>query len=144
MTVSLSIKGVPEDLAARLRQRAARNHRSLQRELMALLEAAAAPPSRSAAGVEVLGRSSAEPPAEYAAVHPLPVIANASAPSALQAGADDLLSELDRIVHGSRWGHAPVLDRERLHDRALALELDFDSREAELRLARAGRLPGAD
>jgi plasmid stability protein len=119
MTVSLSIKGVPEDLAARLRQRAARNHRSLQRELMALLEAAAA-------------------------VHPLPAIANAGVPSALQAGADDLLGELDRIVDGSRWGHAPVLDRERLHDRALALELDFDSREAELRLARAGRLPGAD
>ena len=117
MTVSLSIKGVPADLAARLRQRAARNHRSLQRELMALLEAAAA-------------------------VHPLPAIANAGVPSALQAGADDLLGELDRIVHGSRWGHAPVLDRERLHDRAL--ELDFDSREAELRLARAGRLPGAD
>ena len=142
MTVSLSIKGVPEDLAARLRQRAARNHRSLQRELMALLEAAAAQPVRSAAGVEVLGRMSAEPQAEYAAMHPLPAIA--SAPCALQAGADDLLGELDRIVQGSRWGHAPLLDRDRLHDRALARELDFDSREAELRLARAGRRPGAD
>ena len=36
VTVRLSIKGVPEALATRLRERAARNHRSLQRELMAL------------------------------------------------------------------------------------------------------------
>lgn len=36
----LSIKDVPDDWAAALRQRAARNHRSLQGELMALLEQA--------------------------------------------------------------------------------------------------------
>ncbi|MEW6676801.1 MAG: Arc family DNA-binding protein [Pseudomonadota bacterium] len=36
----LSIKSVPEALAESLRQRAARNHRSLQGELMAILEAA--------------------------------------------------------------------------------------------------------
>ncbi|MDP1527574.1 MAG: Arc family DNA-binding protein [Rhodocyclaceae bacterium] len=35
---NLSIKDVPEALAEALRQRAARNHRSLQGELMALLE----------------------------------------------------------------------------------------------------------
>ncbi|MCD6671535.1 MAG: hypothetical protein LT106_01650 [Burkholderiaceae bacterium] len=40
--VNLSIKGVPVDLAERLRARAARNHRSLQRELMAIIEAATA------------------------------------------------------------------------------------------------------
>ena len=40
MEVNLSIKGVPADLAERLRQRAARNHRSLQGELMALVERA--------------------------------------------------------------------------------------------------------
>jgi len=38
---NLSIKDVPEALAEQLRQRAARNHRSLQGELMALLEVAA-------------------------------------------------------------------------------------------------------
>jgi antitoxin FitA len=38
MPVDLSIKRVPEDLAERLRQRAARHHRSLQGELMAMLE----------------------------------------------------------------------------------------------------------
>jgi len=42
MTVNLSIKDVPEALAARLRARAARNHRSLQGELMAVIEQAAA------------------------------------------------------------------------------------------------------
>ena len=42
MTVNLSIKGVPEDLAERLRARAAAHHRSLQGELMAILEEAVA------------------------------------------------------------------------------------------------------
>ena len=41
MPVNLSIKNVPEALAAKLRERAERNHRSLQGELMAILEAAA-------------------------------------------------------------------------------------------------------
>jgi len=142
MTVSLSIKGVPEALAARLRQRAARNHRSLQRELMALLEAAAARPDRPAPGSEAPVLLSAEPVSGYATAHPLP--AEVGAPYRVQADADDLLGELDQIVQGSRWGHAPLLDRERLHDRALARELDFDSREAELRQARAGRPTASD
>lgn len=38
MPVNFSIKNVPDALAGRLRQRAARNHRSLQGELMAILE----------------------------------------------------------------------------------------------------------
>lgn len=42
VTVNLSIKGVPEDLAERLRARAAAHHRSLQGELMAILEEAVA------------------------------------------------------------------------------------------------------
>lgn len=42
MSVNLSIKEVPDDIAERLRQRAARNHRSLQGELMAIIEQAAA------------------------------------------------------------------------------------------------------
>ena len=41
MSVNLSVKNVPEALAAKLRNRAERNHRSLQGELMAILEAAA-------------------------------------------------------------------------------------------------------
>jgi plasmid stability protein len=38
MPVNLSIKGVPDALAQKLRERAARNHRSLQGELMAIIE----------------------------------------------------------------------------------------------------------
>ena len=38
MAVSLSIKDVPDDLAQALRERAARNHRSVQGELMHILE----------------------------------------------------------------------------------------------------------
>lgn len=38
MPVNLSIKNVPDDLAERLRKQAAGNHRSLQGELMVILE----------------------------------------------------------------------------------------------------------
>jgi plasmid stability protein len=52
MSVNLSIKEVPEDIAERLRQRAARNHRSLQGELMAIIEQAAADPVTQVAGTK--------------------------------------------------------------------------------------------
>ena len=45
MTVTLSIKNVPDELAQRLKERAARNHRSLQGELMSIIQSAAAPSS---------------------------------------------------------------------------------------------------
>jgi antitoxin FitA len=54
---NLSIKDVPEALAEALRQRAARNHRSLQGELMAIIEGAAtqspADAARAQAGASV-------------------------------------------------------------------------------------------
>jgi antitoxin FitA len=40
MSVNLSIKDVPDEIAAQLRERADRNHRSLQGELLAIIEAA--------------------------------------------------------------------------------------------------------
>jgi plasmid stability protein len=40
MAVDLFIQNVPEDLVARLQERAARSHRSLQGELLAILELA--------------------------------------------------------------------------------------------------------
>lgn len=43
MAVSLSVKDVPDDLARALRARARRNHRSLQGELMDILENAVRP-----------------------------------------------------------------------------------------------------
>lgn len=45
MTVNLSIKGVSDELAQRLRERALRNHRSLQGELLAIIEQAVALPA---------------------------------------------------------------------------------------------------
>ena len=41
MPVSLSIKNVSDEILQRLRARAKRNHRSLQNELLAIIEAAA-------------------------------------------------------------------------------------------------------
>ena len=40
MPVSLSIKNAPDDMVKRLKERAERHHRSLQGELMAILEEA--------------------------------------------------------------------------------------------------------
>lgn len=44
MPVTLSIKNVPDDVVARLKLRAERNHRSLQGELLAIITAAASEP----------------------------------------------------------------------------------------------------
>lgn len=55
MPVNLSIKNVPDELAERLRARAARNRRSLQAELMAILDwASQAAPLPPAGGPEHL------------------------------------------------------------------------------------------
>ena len=43
MPVNLSIKNVPDELADRLRRRAVASHRSMQGELMAILERALTP-----------------------------------------------------------------------------------------------------
>jgi antitoxin FitA len=60
MGVNLSIKSVPEAWAERLRQRAERNHRSLQGELMAMLEQslqeAHAAPAAPAVRTQPVGR----------------------------------------------------------------------------------------
>ncbi len=60
MPISISIKNVPDHIAVELRNRAARNHRSLQGELMAIIEAATGKksplsPSEFLAAVRSLG-----------------------------------------------------------------------------------------
>jgi antitoxin FitA len=65
MPVSLSIKNVPDDLVGRLKERAARHHRSLQGELMAILEEAvgtrrAMTPEEALAAVRAMGLSTPE------------------------------------------------------------------------------------
>jgi plasmid stability protein len=54
MAINLSIKNVPDRLAERLRRRAARSHRSLQGELMAILEQAILMEERPLSPREVL------------------------------------------------------------------------------------------
>lgn len=70
MSVNLSIKNAPDDLVRRLKARAERHHRSLQGEMMAILEAAVREPEQLTpaqllAQVRQLGLSS---PAEAAAM----------------------------------------------------------------------------
>jgi hypothetical protein len=92
MAVNFSIKGVPEATAARLRERAERNHRSLQGELMAIIESAAH-------GEDVAARAVASPPArglrtieEIAAEHrlrfPDPILREPLAVDILRADRD--------------------------------------------------------
>ncbi len=134
MPLSLSIKAVPDALVERLRRRAAGNHRSLQRELMAIVEAAVQPEPRLA----VRAVAAPQRPAAPLGVAESEPVWQAAA----TAGGDGLLEELDTIVSGSHWGEAPLLTREQTHDRALTREIDFDSRQAEGKTA-ARRKGGA-
>ena len=121
MPVSLSIKDVPEALAERLRVRASRNHRSLQRELMAIVEAAAAGPDVQVPHARALIASSVDAPAyTVARIDP----ADGSGDS------DELLGELDAIAAGSRWARAPLLTREQANDRRLGREFEFEAQQA--------------
>jgi plasmid stability protein len=70
MPVNLSIKNAPDDIVERLRERAEKHHRSLQGELLAIIEDAVRPPARLTAG-DVLAevrRLALETPAEAAAI----------------------------------------------------------------------------
>jgi plasmid stability protein len=97
MAVNLSVKNVSEALAAKLRERAERNHRSLQGELMAILEAAASDPQ--------LGRANTAG-AAYDAAPPI-------------RAADSLLERLMAIVGDRGIDTTKRLTREQAHDRKL-------------------------
>ena len=97
MPVNLSIKNVPDALAARLRERAERNHRSLQGELMAILEGAASDPN--------VGRANAGGP-RYDVDPPV-------------APAGGLMERLAAIAGGRGIDTAKRLTREQAHDRKL-------------------------
>ena len=101
MPVNLSVKNVPEALAAKLRERAARNHRSLQGELMAILEAAASDPQ--------VGRTNTAG-AMY------------DAGPAIRA-ADSLLDRLMAIAGDRGIDTTKRLTREQAHDRKLLRKL---------------------
>jgi plasmid stability protein len=72
MPVHLSIKNVPDDIAAALRSRAESNHRSLQGELMAILESALSSQPAGAAAIETRGGAPRPGSAQPAARRPAP------------------------------------------------------------------------
>ena len=95
MSVNLSVKNVPETLASKLRDRAARNHRSLQGELMAILTEAANASSAPRAGA---------------------VGATYEAGSVVRTRAS-LLERLDAIARGRGVDTTRRFTREQAHDR---------------------------
>ena len=95
MPVNLSVKNVPEALAAKLRGRAERNHRSLQGELMVILEAAASEPP--------IGRTGSTGTAYGIGTAP--------------RAADSLLDRLSAIAGSRGIDTTTRLTREQAHDR---------------------------
>ena len=92
MSVNLSIKGVPETLAERLRARAERNHRSLQGELMQIIEHAAAEPVGARAslrrGTERGTKTIEQIAAQHRARFPQPIVTGPLAVDILRADRD--------------------------------------------------------
>lgn len=103
---NLSVKDVPEDLAQALRQRAARNHRSLQGELMAILEAAVsaaqpvAPVRRN--GAIPATRSFAEVAEEFLRTNPKPLGGSMDS--------TQIIREMRDTHYGEAWVMARVKD----------------------------------
>jgi plasmid stability protein len=90
---NLSIKDVPEPIAEALRQRAARNHRSLQGELMAIIHDAVRPPlappgADRPKGLRMGTRTIEEIAAELRARFPEPVVGGPRAVDILRADRD--------------------------------------------------------
>lgn len=105
---SLSIKDVPESLLAAIRQRAARNHRSLQGELMALLEAAAGAPETTTAhpfgkAAAETTRSFAQAAAEFRRRFPTPAKGKAESSA-------DIIREMRDTHYGEAWVMARIKD----------------------------------
>jgi plasmid stability protein len=101
-TINLSVKNVPEALAMKLRARAERNHRSLQGELMAILEEAVSAPATLRSGATG---------ASYVPGQAAPV-----------AGSG-LLERLDAIARGRGIDTTKRFTREQAHDRKLLRKL---------------------
>ena len=120
MPVTLTIKNVPDELAERLRTVATSHHRSLQGELMAIIEAVGRlhEPGKTTPDFQCWTTTPA---------------AERDKPTPEDTPADNLPDQLDAIVAGSQWGRAPMLTRDQVHDRALARELDYQVQEEKAR-----------
>ena len=68
MPVNLSVKNVPDALVQRLRERAKRNRRSFQKELLAILEGATAPKTRPREALGLVRALGLQTPSESAHV----------------------------------------------------------------------------
>src|SRR5574340_374740 len=122
MPVTLTIKNVPDKLAEHLRAIAAAHHRSLQGELMAIIE--------SVGRLHEAGKVNAAFQNALAESHgkeTSPALTRGGS----EASSDDLLEKLDAIVAGSQWGEAPVLTRAQANDRALAREFAYQLQEEQ-------------
>ena len=125
---NLSIKDVPEALAQNLRQRAARHHRSLQGELMAIVEAAvgegSAVPASGRQVTEFAGANYGSP--ESASGN---LLGEQDVPAAASrrpsAGREARLARLREIADGAdaSFRAASRLTREETNDRALLRRL---------------------
>lgn len=104
MPVTLTIKQVPDALAEKLRVQAAHNHRSLQGELMSILE--------SVVSQQEVGKNK-----DY--IHQR---AKQFSNDIDERSSCDLLAELDSIVAGSCWGNADILGREQANGRGAGSE----------------------
>ena len=97
MPVTLSIKNVPDRVAALLRQRAKVNRRSLQGELLAIVEGIAVPPATHAMTVEDLH--------EWAKAQGFPKIGDAAAD--IRRMRDERTAQLARVFKVARVARRP-------------------------------------
>ncbi|MDO5626671.1 MAG: hypothetical protein Q4G71_18525 [Pseudomonadota bacterium] len=102
MSVTLTIKHVPDALADKLRALAARNHRSLQGELMVMLETLG---QLHDAGKDARDVQRALAPEPATRAH----------------RPESLADELQALVAGSTLGAEPWLSREEANDRPLRI-----------------------
>ncbi|MCX8086759.1 MAG: Arc family DNA-binding protein [Rhodocyclaceae bacterium] len=95
---NLSIKDVPEEIAAKLRERAAKNHRSLQGELMAIIEAAVQEPAPAAPVAASFAEAARRFQSRFPQTSPDPV------------GAAAIVREMRDTHYGEAWAMARVKD----------------------------------
>jgi plasmid stability protein len=119
MPVTLTIKQVPDELAARLRALAARNHRSVQGELMHTLQSILMSDDER--------RVSEDISPVYAVSEQFARTGSDKRPSpASEPVVDDLLKRLLAIAGRQGIDTTQLLTREQIHDRALARQTDPD------------------
>jgi plasmid stability protein len=117
MPVNLSIKSVPDEIAARLRARAAANHRSLQRELMAIIEIAGLMPDAFSANGERMNVASRGQRQAGKRLRPIEEIAEDWRKVFPHPTGGPSSTEIIRVMRDGRYGATPDQPRKRPHSR---------------------------